>query len=572
MPSAATPPHSQKSSPSSSLVAAGIAAFESEKHRNITSSMMSSVSSSAAPVGATFITPMKGKNASLVTATATSAPSSSPPFSPSTPPPPPPSADTDTVADSIRTAGKEEEFGENNEQSAGGNYSNNDNIDLRVSEEDEDDDDVDDEEWEDFMANYWKSIGTNNNVHVSLSTSKAIVDMEDTDMKPCEIEPDLDEELNALSAIRTGCMDIDMDFDDDDDHDNNNNSNSKGEGRVDNISTNDDAGMNQLSMVGLECSRAMANIVVAIVNDSSNTGINRDTKKKNGMEGLRIDVGRIARGWGDGGRRSSVGGAKDARSSNSSKDSPSERRTTGEAGNDIKSTSPSSISSSSPNSHRQRLTEGAPVAADTSKVSSTLPSSTMTTIVAPQSIPYPHIATSQQHQLDADVKSIAAAASSASNVDIDDNASVGRKSTKSSTTGAEEGGTNHSKNKTSPLPLPEYIHATGPIMTRTSLRSLVMKKWHPSYWMQYRTHELLIFRSKDHMDDWRYNPYHGKKQRDFLVKLHIDFMADMVPAAAAAEGGGGGVSKVNSSTKDGILGHRVLPVKKKSYGKNEDEM
>lgn len=75
------------------------------------------------------------------------------------------------------------------------------------------------------------------------------------------------------------------------------------------------------------------------------------------------------------------------------------------------------------------------------------------------------------------------------------------------------------------------------------------------------------------MDDWRYNPYHGKKQRDFLVKLHIDFMADMVPAAAtAAEGGVGGGSKGNSSTKDGILGHRVLPVKKKSYGKNEDEM
>jgi hypothetical protein len=504
---------------------------------------------------------MKGKNATPAAAAATSASSSSPPFSPSTPPPPPPFADTDTVTDSIRAAGEEEEFGENNEQSAGGNYSNNNIIDVGVSEEE---DDVDDEEWEDFMANYWKSIGTNNNVHVSLTTSKAIVDMEDTDMKPCEIEPDLDEELNALSAIRTGCMDIDMDFDDDDDDDDHddNNINNNGEGRVDNINTNDDAGMNQLSMVGLECSRAMANIVVAIVNDSSNTGINRDTKKKNGMEGLRIDVGRIARGWGDGGRRSSVGGAKDARSSNSSKDSPSERRTTGEAGNDIKSTSPSSISSSSPNSHRQRLTEGAPVAADTSNVSSTLPSSTMTTLAAPQSISYQHITTSQQQQLDA-----------ASNVDIDDSASVGRKSTKSSNTGAEEGGTNHSKNKTSPLPLPEYIHATGPIMTRTSLRSLVMKKWHPSYWMQYRTHELLIFRSKDHMDDWRYNPYHGKKQRDFLVKLHIDFMADMVPAAAtAAEGGVGGGSKGNSSTKDGILGHRVLPVKKKSYGKNEDEM
>jgi hypothetical protein len=153
----------------------------------------------------------------------------------------------------------------------------------------------------------------------------------------------------------------------------------------------------------------------------------------------------------------------------------------------------------------------------------------------------------------------------ATTFDIDDCASVGKKSTKSSTTGAaEEGGGANRKHNPSPLPLPELIHATGPIMTRTSLRSLVMKKWHPSYWMQYGMYELLIFRSKDHMDDWRYNPYHGKKQRDFLVKLHIGFMADMIPAAAAAEGGG------NKGTT--LLGHRILPVKKKSYGKNEDEM
>jgi hypothetical protein len=153
----------------------------------------------------------------------------------------------------------------------------------------------------------------------------------------------------------------------------------------------------------------------------------------------------------------------------------------------------------------------------------------------------------------------------ATTFDMDDCASVGKKSTKSSTTGAaEEGGGANRKHNPSPLPLPELIHATGPIMTRTSLRSLVMKKWHPSYWMQYGMYELLIFRSKDHMDDWRYNPYHGKKQRDFLVKLHIDFMADMIPAAAAAEGGG------NKGTT--LLGHRILPVKKKSYGKNEDEM
>jgi len=125
--------------------------------------------------------------------------------------------------------------------------------------------------------------------------------------------------------------------------------------------------------------------------------------------------------------------------------------------------------------------------------------------------------------------------------------------------------------------------------------------------MQYGPHGLLIFRSKDHMDDWRYNPYHGKKQRDFLVKLQIDFLKDMehTTTTTTNPGGGGGMSSSSSSlggiggnnegsggtastgegstntTKEAsgsgnsgksILGHRLLPVKKKSYGKNEDEM
>ena len=75
--------------------------------------------------------------------------------------------------------------------------------------------------------------------------------------------------------------------------------------------------------------------------------------------------------------------------------------------------------------------------------------------------------------------------------------------------------------------------------------------------MHYNTHQLLIFRSKDHMDDWTYNPYHGQKQRDFLVKLKIDFLGDM---------------ELEVGKEQGVYGHRILPVKKKSYGKNEDEV
>lgn len=100
--------------------------------------------------------------------------------------------------------------------------------------------------------------------------------------------------------------------------------------------------------------------------------------------------------------------------------------------------------------------------------------------------------------------------------------------------------------------------------------------------MHYNHRNLLIFRSKDHMNDWRYNPYHGKKQRDFLVKLHIDFLGDMgglTDAAAAAAGDEGddsgnnnSHSNANSSNGKDVLGHRILPVKKKSYGRSEGEM
>lgn len=542
-------------------MAAGIAAFESSSEKNNYHPPVT-----IATPATTFITPMEG---TIVTSSSS--------FSPSTPPPP---SSFPTTAVTARET-EEEELGlvpqtmiQNNEQEnncRGNNemqysldVSNNSNNRMGVSEEEEEEEEV--VEWEDFMANYWKSIGNNNNNNNTSSASssssplqsKVIIAMEDTDMKPCEIEPDLDEELNALSAIRTGCMDIDMDFNDDNDND----SNGKKITHV--ISSNDNAGMNQLSMIGLECSRAMANIVVAIVNDSSTS----DKKKRNGMEGLRINVGRIERGLGGGGRIAS--GAIGARNSdtNNSRISPSDSKAISALGNNFNGTkspsSPSSLNSNQPMntivSSRQKL-EGTLLATHTHEVSSTLPPPTMATAVQ-LSTSHQQPTTLQQQSLDTiAVKSITAVA----NVDIDDNAS-----------GIEEGGgagTTYRKIKASPLPMPELIRATGSILTRTSLRSLVMKKWHPSYWMQYGSHELLIFRSKDHMDDWRYNPYHGKKQRDFLVKLHIDFMADMVPAASdAAVGVEGGGSKGSSTTKEGILGHRILPVKKKSYGKNEEEM
>lgn len=144
-------------------------------------------------------------------------------------------------------------------------------------------------------------------------------------------------------------------------------------------------------------------------------------------------------------------------------------------------------------------------------------------------------------------------------------------------------------------------------MTRTSLRTLVMKKWNTSYWMQYGPSSIIVFRSREHLDDWMYNPYHSIKQRDYLIKLHVNFRDMMTTTTSTTttttttttsvdNGGGGGGSQCSGSVsssnggggilssgssnvgKDGgkeggILGHRILPIKKKSYGsKNESEI
>jgi hypothetical protein len=131
-----------------------------------------------------------------------------------------------------------------------------------------------------------------------------------------------------------------------------------------------------------------------------------------------------------------------------------------------------------------------------------------------------------------------------------------------------------------------------------------MKKWNASYWMQYGPSTIIVFRSREQLDDWMYNPYHTTKQRDYLIKLYINFRDMMTTTTTAttttattttsvdngggggsqcsgsvssSNGGGGGIasgsSASNSCKEGGILGHRILPIKKKNYGsKNELEM
>jgi len=356
------------------------------------------------------------------------------------------------------------------------------------------DEEEEEEEWEDFMALYWQQSTSTTTPATAITPitpqqAKSLLAAEDTDLKPCIMEPELDEEPNALSAIRTGCMDIDMD-----DFNVVHNDNEVTTGL---LNTNSLDGMNQLSEMGLECSRAMARVVEK-----------EGSRGKEKMESLRIDLGRME------GR------------------TPKKRGSIKQQNNQPSVLPAVAIATLSQDTFDMH---------NLTSVLSDDNNSTSTTRDLKQLPP----TSTRSFDTRSDAKSTQ---------------SMGSETNTSTTGGGGINSTSSSdwKHKISPLPASELIFMTGPILTRTSLRSLVMKKWHASYWMHYGPHGLLIFRSKDHMDDWRYNPYHGKKQRDFLVKLQIDFLKDM-------ELGGG-------NSKESVLGHRILPVKRKSYGKNEEDM
>ena len=158
-------------------------------------------------------------------------------------------------------------------------------------EDDDDDDDDDDDgvvEWEDFMADYWRMEPPSPPPPLPRSAATATAAGEDTDMRPCGMDPELDDERGPSSRIRdsdderpratgrdhrarSGLVDMDDTIVDDD--------------------SDDDCGfvgvedLEALSRAGRDCSRAMADIV----------GIGGTTEGGKGggdARGLRIDLGR----------------------------------------------------------------------------------------------------------------------------------------------------------------------------------------------------------------------------------------------------------------------------------------
>lgn len=79
----------------------------------------------------------------------------------------------------------------------------------------------------------------------------------------------------------------------------------------------------------------------------------------------------------------------------------------------------------------------------------------------------------------------------------------------------------------SPLPKAELVKKRGYVLSRISFRTIVMKKWKQSYWVQYGSHTMLWFRSQSDFEDWLNNPYHSQAQRNFLIKLAVNFVHDL---------------------------------------------
>jgi hypothetical protein len=98
----------------------------------------------------------------------------------------------------------------------------------------------------------------------------------------------------------------------------------------------------------------------------------------------------------------------------------------------------------------------------------------------------------------------------------------------------------------SPLPKAELVRKKGYVLSRISFRTIVMKKWKQSFWIQYGSHTMLWFRNESDFDDWLNNPYHTQSQRNFLIKLAVNFVHDLY--------------------KPNVRGYQVTQCRTKPYG------
>lgn len=97
----------------------------------------------------------------------------------------------------------------------------------------------------------------------------------------------------------------------------------------------------------------------------------------------------------------------------------------------------------------------------------------------------------------------------------------------------------------SPLPDFDLVTHSGYILARISFRTILIKKWKQIFWVTYGANKVLFFRSSADFEDWVSNPYLSQSQREFLVKLEVDFVEDCL--------------------KQGVRGYQVTNQRLKNY-------
>lgn len=100
---------------------------------------------------------------------------------------------------------------------------------------------------------------------------------------------------------------------------------------------------------------------------------------------------------------------------------------------------------------------------------------------------------------------------------------------------------------TSPLPQHSLVLHSGYVLSRISFRTVLLRKWKQTFWIQYGPTQLLFFRTFADYEDWLNNPYHTQKAREYLIKLRVDFVGDL--------------------KKSSVMGYQVTQIRRKPYGK-----
>lgn len=77
------------------------------------------------------------------------------------------------------------------------------------------------------------------------------------------------------------------------------------------------------------------------------------------------------------------------------------------------------------------------------------------------------------------------------------------------------------------LPNADHVQNTGIIFTRTSWRSLLMRKWQRSVWVHYGAGAVYLFRSEEDVNTWLNDATLTTKERDALIKVKLDFLSEI---------------------------------------------